>query len=48
MLVWYEVHETMESAIKWEKNFKKWNRKWKLALIEKLNPHWQDLFDDLI
>jgi putative endonuclease len=48
MLVWYEVHETMESAIKREKNIKKWNRKWKLALIEKLNPLWQDLFDDLI
>ena len=46
-LVWYEVHETMESAIKREKEIKKWNRKWKLVLIEKLNPCWQDLFNDL-
>ena len=47
MLVWYEVHETMESAIQREKNIKKWNRKWKLALIERLNPLWRDLFSDL-
>jgi putative endonuclease len=47
-LVWYELHETMESAITREKNIKKWNRKWKLTLIEQTNPHWQDLFHDLI
>jgi putative endonuclease len=47
-LVWYEVHETMESAIQQEKGIKKWNRKWKLALIEQSNPQWQDLFDKLI
>jgi putative endonuclease len=47
MLVWYEAHETMESAIKREKNIKKWNRKWKLALIEQSNPQWHDLFKDL-
>jgi len=47
MLVWYEVHETMESAIQREKNIKKWNRKWKLPLIEQLNPLWHDLFSDL-
>jgi putative endonuclease len=46
-LVWYEAHETMESAIKREKNIKKWNRKWKLALIEQSNPRWHDLFNDL-
>jgi putative endonuclease len=47
MLVWHECHETMESAIKREKNIKKWNRRWKLALIEKSNPNWKDLFNDL-
>jgi putative endonuclease len=47
MLVWYELHGTMESAIQREKNIKKWNRRWKLALIEKSNPDWKDLFMDL-
>ncbi len=37
-LVWYEQHETMQSAIAREKAIKKWNRAWKLALIEKANP----------
>ncbi len=45
--VWYEPHETMETAIKREKNIKKWNRSWKLTLIEKSNPRWKDLFDEL-
>jgi putative endonuclease len=47
MLVWYEPHDSMDSAIKREKNIKKWNREWKLALIEKSNPGWKDLFDNL-
>ena len=47
VLVWYEPHETMESAIKREKSIKKWNRKWKLDLIEQSNPQWRDLFDGL-
>ncbi len=47
-LVWYEVHETMESAIIREKNVKKWKRVWKLALIEKNNPEWRDLYADII
>jgi putative endonuclease len=47
ILVWYELHGTMESAIQREKNIKKWNRRWKLALIEKSNPDWKDLFMDL-
>ncbi len=38
-LVWYEVHETMESAISREKQLKKWNRTWKLRIIEAGNPH---------
>ena len=47
-LVWYEPHETMESAISREKSLKKWNRIWKLRLIEQFNPEWQDLYDQLI
>ena len=37
-LVWFEPHETMESAIQREKSIKKWNREWKLQLIEQSNP----------
>ena len=43
-LVWYEMHDSMEVAIEREKNIKEWKRKWKLELIEKQNPDWQDLF----
>ncbi|HRN62054.1 MAG TPA: GIY-YIG nuclease family protein [Luteimonas sp.] len=46
-LVWYEVHETMESAIVREKQLKKWNRDWKLRLIEEANPYWGDLWPSL-
>ena len=46
-LVWYETHDTMESAIMWEKALKVWKRVWKLALIEKTNPGWQDLYEEL-
>jgi putative endonuclease len=42
-LVWFEVHETMESAITREKRIKKWDRDWKLNLVERENPHWVDL-----
>jgi len=42
-LVWYEMHETAESAITREKRIKKWNRIWKLSLIEEMNPEWKDL-----
>jgi putative endonuclease len=44
MLVWYELHETVESAIKREKNIKEWKRAWKLDLIEGGNPDWDDLY----
>ena len=47
-LVWYEVHETMESAIAREKALKYWKRKWKLRLIEEMNPDWVDLYKELI
>lgn len=46
-LVWYEQHETMESAISREKQLKKWNRDWKLRLIEKQNPQWLDLWPEI-
>ena len=46
-LVWYEHHDTMDSAIKREKQIKKWNRAWKIEMIEKLNPVWIDLHDDI-
>ena len=46
-LVWYEVHETMESAIMREKALKKWNRAWKVELIENSNPNWADLYDEI-
>jgi putative endonuclease len=46
-LVWYEAHETRESAFKRERRIKKWKRVWKLELIEKANPLWRDLFDQL-
>ncbi|MDD2934767.1 MAG: GIY-YIG nuclease family protein [Methylotenera sp.] len=46
-LIWYEVHENMESAISREKSLKKWNRIWKLRLIEQFNPEWQDLYEQL-
>ncbi len=47
-LVWYELHETMESAIQRERQMKEWKRKWKLGLIEKMNPTWKDLYDDIV
>ena len=46
-LVWYEVHEMMESAILREKQLKKWSRLAKIRLIEQQNPHWQDLWPEL-
>jgi len=44
-LVYYEMHATMEAAIAREKQLKKWNRAWKVRLIESVNPEWIDLFD---
>lgn len=47
-LVWYELHDTLESAIKREKSLKRWRRKWKLELIENTNPYWHDLYHTLL
>jgi putative endonuclease len=46
-LVYYELHQDMVSAITREKQMKKWNRAWKLELIEKQNPEWRDLWKDI-
>ena len=45
-LVWYEVHDTMESAILREKRIKRWPRAWKYDLIHLMNPAWRDLAED--
>ncbi|RCS30034.1 GIY-YIG nuclease family protein [Rhodanobacter denitrificans] len=46
-LVWFEFHPDFPSAIAREKQLKKWNRAWKLELIEGSNPRWRDLLEDL-
>ncbi|KQM26634.1 MULTISPECIES: GIY-YIG nuclease family protein [unclassified Sphingomonas] len=46
-LVWFERHDTMETAIQREKRIKKWNRDWKQNLVEQDNPHWHDLASGL-
>ncbi|CAG9163902.1 GIY-YIG nuclease family protein [Cupriavidus pinatubonensis] len=43
-LVWFETHESAEAAITREKQIKKWNRSWKINLIEGMNPYWNDLY----
>ncbi len=47
-LVYYEAHESAEAAIKREKQIKKWNRDWKIELIEACNPHWQNIYCDIV
>jgi putative endonuclease len=47
-LVWYEVHDNMEAAINREKQLKEWKRQWKITLIEKTNPYWNDLYATII
>ncbi|MBD8880010.1 GIY-YIG nuclease family protein [Rhodanobacter sp. 7MK24] len=46
-LVWYELHESMESTICREKAIKAWKRAWKIELIEKTNPYWRDLYPEI-
>ncbi len=48
LLVWYESGEAIEGAIMRENQIKKWNRIWKLRLIESMNPDWRDLGDDIL
>ena len=47
-LVYFEVHDDISTAIVREKMLKKWNRGWKLELIELCNPEWDDLFETII
>jgi len=47
-LVYYELHQTMDAAILREKQMKKWNRVWKIKLIEEFNPEWNDLYSKII
>ena len=46
-LVYYEVYDSPEEAIRSEKNIKAWQRAWKIRLIETVNPSWQDISNDL-
>ena len=46
-LVYYEIHDNAENAITREKQIKKWNRVWKLRMIEEKNPEWRDLFAEI-
>jgi len=47
-LIYFEQHQDVKSAILREKQMKKWNRAWKIRLIEKKNPKWQDLYEEII
>jgi putative endonuclease len=47
-LVWFELFSDFPTAIVREKQLRKWNRAWKIELIETTNPHWRDLSLDLI
>lgn len=46
-LVYYEVHDNYDAALKREKQIKKWNRAWKMRLIEEKNPNWNDLYETI-
>jgi putative endonuclease len=46
-LVYYELHTSIIEAIKREKRIKSWKRQWKINLIEKSNPEWEDLYDEI-
>ena len=47
-IVYYESFHTIEEAIAREKNIKDWNREWKDALVNAVNPEWKDLYDELL
>lgn len=46
-LVWYEIFEERENAFRRERRIKKWERAWKVRLIEEMNPYWADLYETL-
>jgi putative endonuclease len=47
-LVWFEAHETIDTAILRKKTINNWQRVWKVRKIEDNNPHWRDLYQDLL
>jgi putative endonuclease len=47
ILVWYEAYDDLQEARRRESQMKKWNRLWKLRVIEEMNPDWNDLFESL-
>lgn len=47
-LVWFELHDSMDTAISREKQIKNWQRRWKLKLIERDNPKWLDLYNSIV
>ena len=47
-LVYFELHENMIATIQREKQIKAWKRQWKIKLIEKENPHWRDLYSEIV
>jgi putative endonuclease len=48
LLVYFELHTDMLAAITREKQIKKWNRAWKIKLIEMVNPEWRDLWSEIV
>ena len=48
LLVYFELHTSIKDAILREKQIKKWERKWKIRLIEKSNPYWHDLYSEIV
>ena len=46
-LVWYETTDNADAAITREKQLKAWKRAWKIDLIERMNPYWNDLYDEI-
>ena len=47
-LVYFETFDSIRAAIEREKQLKKWNRAWKIELIEAANPYWDDLLDEIL
>jgi putative endonuclease len=47
-LVWFEVHPTRDAAFRRERQIKEWKRLWKIGLIERMNPNWRDLTNELV
>jgi putative endonuclease len=47
-LVWFESTSDIKAAISREKQLKNWKREWKIVLIEKMNPYWRDLYDEVL